>query len=212
MATPTHQLTDIGVQDHIAVEIPTAGSYDPLVLFLKEKMETKTTASCICRVNKKLVEKNADQYIPQNIAIGPFHRDKNHLKTLEEHKWRYVLVQDERDAKLLKAKQILTNYDVIEKKQVSTLFDRLWEDMNVTENVSNFEFYYDGLCEEVKEYKGTSWRQPKWDWKPMKEMKPGLILQRRPLPRIAVVIAVVFILLVLVGALFSIISFFHHRF
>ncbi|OMO58462.1 hypothetical protein COLO4_34627 [Corchorus olitorius] len=447
MATPTHQLTDIGVQDHIAIEIPPAGSYDPLVLFLKEKMETKTTASCICRVNKKLVEKNADQYIPQNIAIGPLHRDKNHLKTLEEHKWRYVfeatldkcvktlrelehkarlfyaeqielqsdefvelmlvdggflielflkyaikglkrrgdyvfntsgllyelrcdmlllenqipyfilqglfeivpipeqcrlsltelafrffrsmipgdhrlhlvkfgqegnhlldlirhcflptlgrvkakqegqrglpykatklkaagiklkkattedlldikfgkgvleippievhqyterlfrnliafeqccsestrhissyvllmksLVQDERDTKLLKAKQILTNYDVIEKKQVSTLFDRLWEDMNVTENVSNFEFYYDGLCEEVKEYKGPSWRQPQWHWKPMKEMKPGLILQRRPLPRIATVIAVVFILLVLVGALFSIISFFHHRF
>ncbi|XWS38939.1 hypothetical protein CRYUN_Cryun18bG0006700 [Craigia yunnanensis] len=64
------------------------------------------------------------------------------------------LLQDERYVKLLKRKQILTTYDVIEKKQVTTLFQRLWEEMNVMENVN--ELYYDGLCEQVKEYKRSN--------------------------------------------------------
>ncbi|XWS14190.1 hypothetical protein CRYUN_Cryun36dG0102200 [Craigia yunnanensis] len=446
MATPTEQ-TDI--LDHVAIEIPIQ-SYDSLVIPLKEKMETITTASCICRVNKNLFEKNENQYIPQRISIGPFHQDNSNLKSMEEHKWRYLysllnrkphleatldkcvktlrelehkarlcyedheqiklssnefvelmlvdscflielflkyaikglkrrgdyvfntsgllyelrcdmlllenqipyfilqrlfevvpipekcilsltelafhffrdlipgdhrlhlvkfgqegnhlldlirycflptiprvkakqeeeirgfpykatnlkaagiklkkastedlldikfvkgvleippievhqyterlfrnliafeqcaseitqhissyvllmksLLQSERDVKLLKRKQILTNYDVIEKKQVTTLFQRLWEEMNVMENVN--KFYYDGLCEQVKEYKGTSWQLQHW-----KPMKPRYLQQ--PLPLIVIVIAVFFILLILIGALFSIISFFRHRF
>ncbi|XWS08495.1 hypothetical protein CRYUN_Cryun40dG0007300 [Craigia yunnanensis] len=446
MATPTEQ-TDI--LDHVAIEIPRR-SYDSLVIPLKEKMEIITTASCICRVNKNLLEKNENQYIPQKISIGPFHQDNNNLKFMEVHKWRYLysllnrkphleatldkcvktlrelehkarlcyedheqiklssnefvelmlvdsgflielflkyaikglkrrgdyvfntsgllyelrcdmlllenqipyfilqrlfevvpipercklsltelafrffrdmipgdhrlhlekfgqegnhlldlirhcflptiprvkvkqeeeirgllykatklkaagiklkkastedlldikfvkgvleippmevhqyterlfrnliafeqsgsestrhissyvlvmksLLQDERDVKLLKRKQILANYDVIEKKQVTTLFQRLWEEMNVTENVN--KFYYDGLCEQVKEYKRTSWQLRHW-----KPMTPRYLQQ--PLPRIVIVIAVLFILLILVGALFSIISFFRHRF
>ncbi|XWS53521.1 hypothetical protein CRYUN_Cryun10bG0008500 [Craigia yunnanensis] len=445
MATPMEQ-TDI--LDHVAIEIPIR-SFDSLVIPLKEKMETITTASCIRRFSKNLLEKNENHYIPQKISIGLFHQDKNNLKSMEEHKWRYLysllnrkphleanldkcvktlrelehkarlcyedheqiklssnefvvlmlvdagflielflkyaikglkrrgdyvfntsgllydlrcdmlllenqipyfilqrlfgivpipehcklsltelafrffrdmipgdhrlhlakfgqegnhlldlirhcflptiprvkakqgeirglpykatklkaagikvkkassedlldikfvkgvleippievhqyterlfrnliafeqcgsentqhiscyvllmksLLQDERDVKLLKRKQILTNYDVIKKKQVTTFFQRLWEEMNVMENVN--EFYYDGLCEQVKEYKRNSRQLQHW-----KPMKPRYLQQ--PLPRIVIVIAVLFILLVLVGALFSIISFFRQRF
>ncbi|XP_022749054.1 UPF0481 protein At3g47200-like [Durio zibethinus] len=446
MATPTEQ-TDI--LDHVAIEIP-IHAYDSLVIPLKERMETIATARCICRVNESLLKKNENQYIPQNISIGPFHQEKNNLKSMEVHKWRYLysllnrkphleatldkcvktlrelehkarlcyedheqikipsnefvelmlvdagflielflkyaikglkrrgdyvfntsgllyelrcdmlllenqipyfilqrlfeivpipehcklsltelafrffkdmipgdhrlhlvkfgqegnhlldlirhcflptiprvkvkkeegiralpykatklkaagiklkkastedlldikfvkgvlqippiqvhqyterlfrnliafeqcgsqntlhissyvllmksLLQDEKDMKLLKRKQILTNYDFIEKKQVTTLFQRLCEEMNVMEKVN--EFYYDGLCEQVKEDKRTSWQLQNW-----KPMKPGYLQQ--PLPRIVIVIAVLLIILILVGALFSIISFFRHRF
>ncbi|XP_007035784.2 PREDICTED: UPF0481 protein At3g47200 [Theobroma cacao] len=447
MATPSEE-TDI--RNQVAIEIP-AASYDALVIPLKEKMETMSTASCICRVSKKLLEKNENQYIPQTISIGPFHQGKNNLKTMEEHKWRYLysllnrkphleptldkcvktlrelehkarlfyedheqiklssnefvelmlvdagflielflkyaikglkrrgdyvfntsgllyelrcemlllenqipyfilqrlfeivpipeqcklsltelafrffrnmipgdhrlhlakfgqegnhlldlirycflptfprvkakqggqrglphkatglkaagiklkkvttedlldikfvrgvleippvevhqyterlfrnliafeqsrsdqstphissyvllmksLLQDEKDAKLLKRNQILANYDVIDRKQVSTLFLRLGEEMYVMENVN--DFYYDGLCEQVKDYKKGSW-QRRWNWKPTERR-----YLQHPVPRIVVVIAVFLILLILVGALFSIVSFFVHRF
>lgn len=127
----------------------------------------------------------------------------------QQHISSYVLLMkcllvDEKDVKLLKHKEILTNYDVIDKKQVTTLFQRLGEEMNVMENVN--EFYYDGLCEQVKGYKRSRNLQLQ-HWKPM---KPGYLQQ--PLPRIAVVIAVLLFLFILVGALLSIISFFRHRF
>ncbi|XVF66115.1 hypothetical protein PTKIN_Ptkin10aG0008600 [Pterospermum kingtungense] len=449
MATPSEQ-TDI--LDHVAVEIPIA-SYDSLVIPLKEKMETITTASCIRRVNRNFLEKSGDQYIPQKISIGLFHHDNTNLKSMEEHKWRYLysllnrkphlevtldkcvktlrelehkarlcyenheqiklssnqfveimladagflielflkyavkglkrrgdymfntagllyelrcdmlllenqipyfilqrlfeivpipphcklsltelafrffrdmipgdhrlhlakfgqeanqlldlirhcflptiprvkakqeredirsclldkatklkasgiklkkastedlldikfvkgvleipplqvhqyterlfrnliafeqcgpetmqhissyvvlmksLVVDEKDMKLLKHKEILTNYDVIDKKQATTLFTRLGEEMNVMDNVN--EFYYNGLCEQVKEYKGSSLQLQHW-----KPMKPGY-LQQHPMPRIVIVIAVLVILFILIGAFLSIISFFRHRF
>ncbi|XVF38853.1 hypothetical protein REPUB_Repub20aG0137800 [Reevesia pubescens] len=449
MATPTSEQTDI--LDHVAIDIPIR-SYDSLVIPLKVKMEKITTASCICRVNKNFLEKNENQYLPQKISIGVFHHDKNNLKSMEEHKWRYLysllnrkphleatldkcvktlreleykarlcyedheqiklssdefvevmlvdagflielflkyaikglkrrgdyvfntsgllyelrcdmvllenqipyfilqrlfdivpipeqcrlsltqlafrffrdmipgdhrlhlakfgqegnhlldlirhcflptiprvkakqeekirglpykatklkaagiklkkastedlldikfvegvldippidvhqyterlfrnliafeqsgtetmtqhissyvllmksLIQDEKDVKLLKRKQILTNYDVIERKVVSTLFQRLGEEMNVMQNVN--EFYYDGLCEQVKGYK----RSNSWQVQDCKPIKPRYL--QKPLPRIVIVIAVLFILLFLVGALLSIISFSRHRF
>ncbi|KAK8684568.1 hypothetical protein V6N13_040590 [Hibiscus sabdariffa] len=116
-----------------------------------------------------------------------------------------TLLEDEKDAKLMQRKQILTNYDVSEKKQVGTLFHRLWEEMKVMENVD--EFYYDGLCEQVKEYKKSSW-QPRL--KTASPLQPTRYLHR-PLPRIVVVVAVLFTVLVFVGALLSIISFFRHK-
>ncbi|XVE65517.1 hypothetical protein DITRI_Ditri08aG0006000 [Diplodiscus trichospermus] len=439
----------IGILDHVALDIC---SYDSLVIPIKEKMETISTASCIRRVNRKLLEKNEDQFIPQKIYIGLFHHDKNDLKPMEDHKWRYLysllnrkphlevtldncvkelrelehkarlcyegheqikissnefvelmlvdggflielflrhsikglkrrgdyvfntsgllyelrcdmlmlenqipyfilqrlfeivpvpqhcklsltelafrffrdmipgdhklhlakfgqegnhlldlirhcflptiprvkanqggdirglpykatklraagiklkkastqdlldikfvngvleippiqvhqyterlfrnliafeqcgtentphissyvllmksLVEDQRDVTLLKQKEILTNYDVPEKKEAFTLFQRLWEEMNVAENIN--EFYYDGICEQVKQYKRSSWQLQNWNpGKPLKH-----IYLQQPLPPFVIVIAVLLILLILVGALFSIVSYFRHE-
>ncbi|KAL4295948.1 hypothetical protein GQ457_12G005110 [Hibiscus cannabinus] len=116
-----------------------------------------------------------------------------------------TLLEDEKDVKLMQRKQILTNYDVSEKKQVGTLFRRLWEEMKVMENVD--EFYYDGLCEQVKEYRKSNW-QPRL--KTASPLQPTRYLQQ-PLPRTVVVVAVLFVVLVFVGALLSIISFFRHK-
>ncbi|GMI95849.1 hypothetical protein like AT3G50120 [Hibiscus trionum] len=116
-----------------------------------------------------------------------------------------TLLEDGKDVKLMQRKQILTNYDVSENKQVGTLFHRLWEEMKVMENV-NDEFYYDGLCEQVKEYKKSRW-QPRL--KTTSPSQPGYLQQ--PLPRIVIVVVVLFVVLVFVGALFSIISFFRHK-
>ncbi|KAE8658764.1 Aldehyde dehydrogenase 22A1 [Hibiscus syriacus] len=118
-----------------------------------------------------------------------------------------TLLEDEKGVKLIKRKQILTNYDVSENKQVGTLFHRLWEEMKVMENV-NDEFYYDGLCEQVKEYKRSSW-QPRL--KMTSPIRPGYLQEPPPLSRIMIVVVVLFGILVLVGALFSIISFFRHK-
>ncbi|KAE8670376.1 Aldehyde dehydrogenase 22A1 [Hibiscus syriacus] len=118
-----------------------------------------------------------------------------------------TLLEDEKDVKLVKRKQILTNYDVSENKQVETLFSRLWKEMKVMENV-NDEFYYDGLCEQVKEYKRSSW-QPQL--KMSSPFRPGYLRQPLPLSPIMIVVAVLFVVLVIVGALFSIISFFRHK-
>ncbi|TYH04135.1 hypothetical protein E1A91_A09G254800v1 [Gossypium mustelinum] len=117
-----------------------------------------------------------------------------------------TLLPENKDVKLVKRKQILTNYDVNDKKQVETLFHRLCEEMKVMENADD-EFYYNGLCEQVKEYKKSSWKPRLKTMTP--PFKPGYL--QRPLPRIVIVLLVLFIVLVFVGALFSVISFFRHK-
>ncbi|PIA39183.1 hypothetical protein AQUCO_02700396v1 [Aquilegia coerulea] len=45
---------------------------------------------CIFRVPQSLVEINRKAYEPHIVSIGPYHHGKDHLKMIEEHKWRFL--------------------------------------------------------------------------------------------------------------------------
>ncbi|XVE79302.1 hypothetical protein DITRI_Ditri14bG0047200 [Diplodiscus trichospermus] len=45
---------------------------------------------CIFRVPESLVRINKKAYQPQIISIGPYHHGKDHLKMMQEHKWRFL--------------------------------------------------------------------------------------------------------------------------
>ncbi|KAJ8899566.1 hypothetical protein K2173_018540 [Erythroxylum novogranatense] len=45
---------------------------------------------CIFRVPQSFIDINGKSYQPHIVSIGPFHRGEEHLKMIEEHKWRYL--------------------------------------------------------------------------------------------------------------------------
>ena len=45
---------------------------------------------CIFRVPQSLVEINEKAYQPHIVSIGPYHHGKDHLKMIQEHKWRLL--------------------------------------------------------------------------------------------------------------------------
>ncbi|KAF3951775.1 hypothetical protein CMV_022607 [Castanea mollissima] len=45
---------------------------------------------CIFRVPQSLVEINKKAYQPHIVPIGPYHNGKDHLKMIQEHKWRFL--------------------------------------------------------------------------------------------------------------------------
>ncbi|XP_015903076.3 UPF0481 protein At3g47200 [Ziziphus jujuba] len=49
-----------------------------------------SSACTICRVPDRLRLANEKAYTPQVVSIGPFHHGKDSLKTMEEHKMRYL--------------------------------------------------------------------------------------------------------------------------
>uniref|UniRef100_A0A2N9IQ01 Uncharacterized protein n=1 Tax=Fagus sylvatica TaxID=28930 RepID=A0A2N9IQ01_FAGSY len=71
-------------RDHVSVEI----QEDSLVSPIKEKLETKSTSTCIYRVPDH--KENDMAYIPDKVSIGPFHHGSVTLQVMEDHKWRYV--------------------------------------------------------------------------------------------------------------------------
>ncbi|XWS28608.1 hypothetical protein CRYUN_Cryun25bG0085200 [Craigia yunnanensis] len=44
---------------------------------------------CIFRVPESLVRINKKDYQPRIISICPYHHGKDHLKMMQEHKWRF---------------------------------------------------------------------------------------------------------------------------
>ncbi|KAJ0011455.1 hypothetical protein Pint_33713 [Pistacia integerrima] len=48
------------------------------------------SACCIFRVPQSLVEINEKAYQPRIVSIGPYHNGLEHLKIIEEHKWRFL--------------------------------------------------------------------------------------------------------------------------
>ncbi|PIA39184.1 hypothetical protein AQUCO_02700397v1 [Aquilegia coerulea] len=45
---------------------------------------------CIFRVPRSLVEVNRKAYHPHIVSIGPYHHGNEHLKLIQEHKWRFL--------------------------------------------------------------------------------------------------------------------------
>ncbi|TXG73678.1 hypothetical protein EZV62_002257 [Acer yangbiense] len=45
---------------------------------------------CIFRVPQSLVEINEKAYQPHIVSMGPYHHGKQHLKMIQQHKWRYL--------------------------------------------------------------------------------------------------------------------------
>lgn len=66
--------------------------------WMKEKAQEPPTllsisaakpSCCIFRAPPSLLKVNTNAYRPQIVSIGPYHRGKEHLQMIEQHKWRY---------------------------------------------------------------------------------------------------------------------------
>ncbi|KAF2590529.1 hypothetical protein F2Q70_00038278 [Brassica cretica] len=60
---------------------------------IKAKLESLSSLSnqcCIYKVPNKLRRLNPDVYSPRLVSFGPFHRGKEDLQAMEEHKYRYL--------------------------------------------------------------------------------------------------------------------------
>ncbi|KAJ0231909.1 hypothetical protein HA466_0295620 [Hirschfeldia incana] len=64
-----------------------------LVDSIKTKLESLSSLSdqcCIYKVPNKLRRLNPDVYSPRLVSFGPFHRGREDLQAMEEHKYRYL--------------------------------------------------------------------------------------------------------------------------
>ncbi|XXG86934.1 hypothetical protein AAC387_Pa11g1744 [Persea americana] len=57
---------------------------------LASTYRTEPSPFTICRVPANLRECDHAAYNPRIVSIGPFHRGKENLQAMEEHKWRYL--------------------------------------------------------------------------------------------------------------------------
>ncbi|KAH0638553.1 hypothetical protein KY285_035139 [Solanum tuberosum] len=48
------------------------------------------SSCCIFRVPQSFINVNGRSYEPQIVSIGPYHRGKDNVKMIEEHKWRFL--------------------------------------------------------------------------------------------------------------------------
>nr|XP_016501063.1 PREDICTED: UPF0481 protein At3g47200-like isoform X2 [Nicotiana tabacum] len=48
------------------------------------------SSCCIFRVPQSFINVNGRSYEPQIVSIGPYHHGKDHVKMIEEHKWRFL--------------------------------------------------------------------------------------------------------------------------
>uniref|UniRef100_A0A5B7ACU8 Uncharacterized protein n=1 Tax=Davidia involucrata TaxID=16924 RepID=A0A5B7ACU8_DAVIN len=55
-----------------------------------DRLSPSPSACCIFRVHNQLRSVNEKAYEPEIIAIGPYHRGKDNLQMMEEHKLRYL--------------------------------------------------------------------------------------------------------------------------
>ncbi|KAK3187800.1 hypothetical protein Dsin_027361 [Dipteronia sinensis] len=78
---------------------------DPVLVLVVEKLRSLSGASCECSiflVPDLLRKINEKAYEPEILAIGPYHRGKDHLKAMEQDKIRYLqnLLQRTEESKL----------------------------------------------------------------------------------------------------------------
>ncbi|KAA8541228.1 hypothetical protein F0562_025165 [Nyssa sinensis] len=67
-----------------------------------DRISLETSKPCIFRVSARLRNENEKAYEPQIVAIGPYHRDKNNLQEIEDHKLLYLklLLQRRKELRL----------------------------------------------------------------------------------------------------------------
>ncbi|XP_078160419.1 UPF0481 protein At3g47200-like [Carex rostrata] len=95
--------------DHVAIEIRTN---DPLAVSIQNKLDKLVNTSkpyTIFRVPSYIRECNKNFYEPRIVSIGPYHRDREDLKCMEEQKLRYVkqLLSQNTDITLHKYLEVL---------------------------------------------------------------------------------------------------------
>ncbi|KAG8370519.1 hypothetical protein BUALT_Bualt14G0125300 [Buddleja alternifolia] len=73
-------------RDHVSIEIV---NEDSLVSSIKSKMDHLSLSHCISRVAEEISKGFEEKYYPSLVSIGPFHRDRDTLKVMEDCKWRY---------------------------------------------------------------------------------------------------------------------------
>ncbi|KAL7177202.1 hypothetical protein ACSBR2_030522 [Camellia fascicularis] len=67
--------------------------------FIKKKLShlsSSPSECCIFRIHEELRGVNEKAYDPDIVAIGPYHRGKDRLQMMEEHKLRYLQLLLER--------------------------------------------------------------------------------------------------------------------
>ncbi|KAK0607789.1 hypothetical protein LWI29_020586 [Acer saccharum] len=77
-----------GDRNHVSIEITPI--YGTLVSSIKNTMERAASQGCICRVSDQIRIENSKAYEPDKVSIGPFHRNNEALKAMEDQKWRYL--------------------------------------------------------------------------------------------------------------------------
>ncbi|KAF8394246.1 hypothetical protein HHK36_020453 [Tetracentron sinense] len=84
-----------GGGDYSSIEIGNPNEIEPLVASIREQLDRVPPSAfgkkcCIYRVHEKFRKINANAYMPDTVAIGPFHHGKERFKAMEQHKLRYV--------------------------------------------------------------------------------------------------------------------------
>ncbi|KAK3187802.1 hypothetical protein Dsin_027363 [Dipteronia sinensis] len=72
---------------------PVEGTTDHVSVCIDAKLSSlpqNPPERCIFKVHYELRSVNEKAYEPEMLAIGPYHRDKNRLQVMEEHKLRYL--------------------------------------------------------------------------------------------------------------------------
>ncbi|KAF8389065.1 hypothetical protein HHK36_025750 [Tetracentron sinense] len=80
-------------RDDVSIQIEDAG--DMLASSIGNKLESiapLASERCIYRIPQLLRRVNEATYTPRVISIGPYHRGKESLQAMEEHKWRYLRI------------------------------------------------------------------------------------------------------------------------
>jgi Plant protein of unknown function len=99
--------------DHIEIVIRTD---DPLAQIIKNKLDklpsqlgSENRPFTVFRLPSYIREENKNFYEPRVVSIGPYHRDSEHLKCMEEQKWLYLkkLLSDNTHVPLNKYLEVL---------------------------------------------------------------------------------------------------------
>lgn len=87
----------------VSLEIMQIKEEAGVFITIDQKLDRVVTGSesqsCIFKVHDILRKVNEKAYEPEIVAIGPYHRNKSHLKMMEEHKLRFLklLLQRKKD-------------------------------------------------------------------------------------------------------------------
>ncbi|KAJ1694904.1 hypothetical protein LUZ63_011602 [Rhynchospora breviuscula] len=113
MAQPDHTASEIRRDDPLALSIKNKLDREP---FQYENMNRQFT---VFRVPSYIRESNKNFYEPRIISIGPYHRDREHLKCMEEQKVVYLrklLPQNDTDVTLNKFLEVLRELEPVARR------------------------------------------------------------------------------------------------